>query len=409
MENNKSKFGKGFLAGLLTAIVIAAICLPLFGKSISADNKKSVPTEKGSVVDQKLVDKLKLLENTVNQSFMGDIDKEALRDGVFKGLIEGLDDPYSVYYNEEDYKKLMEQTNGEYSGIGAVFTQDASTMIVTVVSVYAKQPAAEAGMKPGDILYKVNGKETGSEELSEIVKKIKGKEGTKVSLTVLRGEGRKEVELSIPRKKIEVPTVYHDMLKDDVGYIKVSEFDTPTLKQYADALEDLEKRGMNGLVVDLRDNPGGNLVTVCDMLDLMLPKGLTVYVEDREGNRQEYKSDEKNQFKKPVTVLVNGNSASASEIYAGAMQDYGKAKIVGTTTYGKGIVQVVLDLQDGTAVKLTYAKYFTPKGRSIHKKGIKPDVEVDLDEKLKSEVEISWTEDNQLQKAISVLEEEMEK
>lgn len=408
MENNKSKFGKGFLAGILTAAVIAAVFLTVFAKSLQSGGA-GVSYKKGSVVNEELLQKLELLEGTVDASFMGEIDKENLRDGVYKGLIAGLNDPYSVYYNEDEYKKLLEQNEGEYSGIGAVFTQDANSKAVTVVSVYAKQPAAEAGMKPGDILYKVNGKDISGKELEEIVKEIKGKEGTKVSLTMLRGDSRKEVSLSMKRKKIEIPTVSHDMLEDKIGYIRVSEFDLSTTKQYEKALKSLEKKGMKGLVVDLRDNPGGNLATVCEMLDLMLPKGLAVYVEDREGRRSEYETDDEHKFELPVSVLVNGNSASASEIYAGAMQDYGAGKIVGTTTYGKGIVQQVLDLKDGTALKLTYAKYFTPKGRSIHGKGIQPDVEVDLKEELKSRVEISWEEDNQLQKAIEVLKEDMKK
>lgn len=408
MENNKSKFGKGFLAGILTAAVIAAVFLTVFAKSLQSGGA-GVSYKKGSVVSEELLQKLELLEGTVDASFMGEIDKENLRDGVYKGLIAGLNDPYSVYYNEDEYKKLLEQNEGEYSGIGAVFTQDANSKAVTVVSVYAKQPAAEAGMKPGDILYKVNGKDISGKELEEIVKEIKGKEGTKVSLTMLRGDSRKEVSLSMKRKKIEIPTVSHDMLEDKIGYIRVSEFDLSTTKQYEKALKSLEKKGMKGLVVDLRDNPGGNLATVCEMLDLMLPKGLAVYVEDREGRRSEYETDDEHKFELPVSVLVNGNSASASEIYAGAMQDYGAGKIVGTTTYGKGIVQQVLDLKDGTALKLTYAKYFTPKGRSIHGKGIQPDVEVDLKEELKSRVEISWEEDNQLQKAIEVLKEDMKK
>lgn len=408
MENNKSKFGKGFLAGILTAAVIAAVFLTVFAKSLQSGGA-GVSYKKGSVVNEELLQKLELLEGTVDASFMGEIDKENLRDGVYKGLIAGLNDPYSVYYNEDEYKKLLEQNEGEYSGIGAVFTQDANSKAVTVVSVYAKQPAAEAGMKPGDILYKVNGKDISGKELEEIVKEIKGKEGTKVSLTMLQGDSRKEVSLSMKRKKIEIPTVSHDMLEDKIGYIRVSEFDLSTTKQYEKALKSLEKKGMKGLVVDLRDNPGGNLATVCEMLDLMLPKGLAVYVEDREGRRSEYETDDEHKFELPVSVLVNGNSASASEIYAGAMQDYGAGKIVGTTTYGKGIVQQVLDLKDGTALKLTYAKYFTPKGRSIHGKGIQPDVEVDLKEELKSRVEISWEEDNQLQKAIEVLKEDMKK
>lgn len=236
------------------------------------------------------------------------------------------------------------------------------------------------------------------EELAE----IKGEKGTTVELTVLRGENAKEVTVTATRDTVQAQTIEYKLMDDKIGYIRVSEFDTVTYDQYEEALDDLEKQGMTGLVVDLRNNPGGSLSTVCDMLDLMLPKGLIVYTEDKDGKKTEMKSDEEHQFTKPLAVLVNGNSASASEIYSGAIQDYGIGKIVGTQTYGKGVVQQIFDLDDGTAVKLTIAEYFTPKGRSINGKGITPDVKI----KYQSDEE-NPDADNQLEKAVETVKAQM--
>lgn len=204
------------------------------------------------------------------------------------------------------------------------------------------------------------------------------------------------------RNTVQVRTVKHEMKSDGIGYVSVSEFDIVTYEQYKEALADLENQGMEGLIVDLRNNPGGNLDTVCDILDLMLPEGLIVYTEDKEGNRDEKKSDEERQFRLPLVVLMNGNSASASEIYAGAVQDYGIGEIVGTQSYGKGVVQQIYPMKDGTSVKLTIAEYFTPKGRNIDGKGITPDVEVEYEENKENP-----EADNQLDKAMEVLKEKL--
>ena len=240
------------------------------------------------------------------------------------------------------------------------------------------------------------------EDLTEVVSHIKGEKGTTVDITVLRGEENEEVTVTVTRDTIQAQTVEYRMLEDNLGYIAVSEFDSVTYDQYQQALEDLQNQGMQGLIVDLRNNPGGNLSTVCDMLDLMLPEGLIVYTEDKDGNRQEMTSDDEHQFNLPMTVLMNGNSASASEIYAGAIQDYGLGKIVGTQSYGKGVVQQIFDLKDGTCVKLTIAEYFTPNGRNINGEGITPDVEVEYEKD-----ENNPDADNQLEKAMEILKSEL--
>lgn len=372
-------FFKGALAGALVVL--------LAGGVVSCSVFKSEENQK-----------MELLNSLIDRYYIGDVDETDLSEGVYKGYIEGLGDPYSVYYDEEETKQMSESLSGEFGGVGALMSQDRETGVITVLQVYDGSPAQEAGMRDGDTLYKVEGEEVTGEDLSDVVSKVKGEKGTQVTLTVLRADTGDEEELTITRDTIEVQTVSHEMKENNVGYIRITEFDTVTYEQYKEALEDLEDQGMERLIVDLRSNPGGNLDTVCDILDLMLPEGLIVYTEDKNGEREEYTSDEENQFDKPLVVMMNGYSASASEIFAGAIQDYGLGQIVGTQSYGKGVVQSVFDLQDGTSVKLTIAEYFTPNGRSIDGEGITPDVEVEYQYD-----ENNPDADNQLEKAMEVV------
>ena len=346
-------------------------------------------------------EKLSVLKGLINENYIGDVDEEALEEGIYKGYIQGLEDPYSVYYNEEETKDLYETTEGEYSGIGAVLSRDLESGVITLVQIYEGSPAAKAGLKDNDILTKVGDIEVTGMDLSEVVTYIKGEKGTDVDLTVLRGEDAEEITVTATRDTVEAQTVKYEMLEGQTGYLSVSEFDSVTYAQYEEALNELTDQGMTGLIVDLRNNPGGNLNTVCEMLDLVLPKGTIVYTEDKDGKRETATSDDEHQINVPMVVLVNGNSASASEIYAGAIQDYGIGKIVGTQTYGKGVVQQIFDLGDGTSVKLTIAEYFTPNGRNIDGEGITPDVEVEYEAD-----ENNPEADNQLEKALEVMKEE---
>ena len=393
MKNRKS-FLKGALCGALAMLLVAGLVSCGLKMKDSGSGKDAVDSS-----TQKQVSELKEL---IDQNYMGDVDEKQLEEGIYKGFISGLDDPYSVYYDEEETKSLYETTEGEYQGIGAVLSQNMNTGIITLVQIYDDSPAMKAGLKDNDILYKVNGEEVTGVELTEVVSHIKGEKGTTVEMTVLRGADNEEVTVTATRDTVEAQTVKYRMMDGQIGYVSVSEFDSVTYDQYQKALKDLEGQGMKGLVVDLRNNPGGNLNTVCDMLDLMLPKGLIVYTEDKDGNRQEASSDDENQFTLPLAVLVNGNSASASEIYAGAIQDYGIGDIVGTQTYGKGVVQQIFDLKDDTCVKLTIAKYFTPKGRSINGKGITPDIEVEYEAD-----ENNPEADNQLDKAVETIKNKL--
>ncbi len=389
---------KGFLQGALCGALAILLVAGLISCGMGTYGIRLGGQKHSGEIDNKISG----LRELIDARYLGEVDDSELEEGLYKGLISGLEDPYSVYYDEEETKKLVEATEGEYDGIGAVLTQNMDTGIVTLVQIYEGSPAMEAGLKDDDILYKVGDMEVTGMDLTEVVSHIKGEKGTEVSLTVLRGENNEEVTVTAVRNTIQAQTIEYEMKDDKIGYIAVSEFDLVTYAQYKDALTNLEGQGMKGLIVDLRNNPGGNLSTVCEMLDLMLPEGLIVYTEDKEGNREEMESDEESQFHLPMVVLMNGNSASASEIYAGAIQDYGIGKIVGTQSYGKGVVQQIFDLKDGTCVKLTIAEYFTPKGRNINGTGIAPDVEVEY-EKNEEDPEA----DNQLDKAVEVLKEQL--
>lgn len=383
---NRKGFIKGALIGALTMLLVIIVGLGtgvylLLGKD-------------GQVINFETKLKMEIIQNLIQSEFLyeEDIDEELMRENVIKGYVDGLGDPYSVYYNEEETIELFETTSGEFTGIGVVITQDPTTGYTSIVNVYEDAPGEKAGLKAGDIFYKVDGEEVISLDIDQIVSKLRGEEGSKVTITVLRGENFEEHELTAVRAVIEITTVAYEMKENKVGYIAVSAFEGTTLSQFENALEDLKAQGMEGLVIDLRDNPGGNLSTVCEMLDLILPKGTIVYTQTKELESDYYYSDEAHQLNIPMAVLINGNSASASEIFAGAIQDYEWGTIVGTTSFGKGIVQKLFDLTDGTCLKMTTSEYFTPNGRNIHGIGIEPDVVVEYE-----------YDDNQLERAMECL------
>ena len=392
MDKNKVK---GFVTGVLcTALVGAGI----FGGRYALSNKDHA-------VNQESVQKAKTIESLIDKYYLDQIDNDELESYLYKGLMAGLGDPYSTYYTAEEYKELTEDTEGVYRGIGVTMQKDVSTGAVTVVKCFEGAPGAEAGLQPQDQLVKVNGEDITDKELSEVVKMIKTSESDTVTLTILR-EGESDYrEVEVTLDTVEAPMVEHEMLDDKIGYITINQFAETTASQYETALEDLNNQGMERLIVDVRDNPGGLLTSVCDVLDSMLPEELLVYTEDKNGKKSEYNATGTDQFDKPMVVLVNGNSASAAEIFSGALQDYKVAKLVGTTTFGKGIVQQIFNLSDGSAVKMTISKYYTPSGRCIHGTGLEPDVEVDLPDELKNQVSIDKSEDTQLQKAIETVKE----
>ena len=406
-KNENEKFLKGLFCGVFLVLICMAGCLLHLQWKMTRRAAVSTDSEKTETLDMNLSQVKKKtgeIEELINAYYLDEIDGQKVEDTMYTGMVAGLEDPYSVYYSKEELESMEESISGAYSGIGATLTQDPDTGELSVVSCFDGTPAQEAGLQPGDVITGWNGKSVEGMELSELVSKIKTDPEEQLTLEIERDGETLEVELT--RREVQIPTVEYEMLDNQIGYIRLVEFDEVTADQFKEALEDLENQNMEKLIIDVRNNPGGVLQVVCDMLDQLLPEGLIVYTKDKNGNRKEYTSDEEHQFTKPLAVLANENSASASEIFAGAIQDYGIGTIVGTTTFGKGIVQRTFYLSDGTGVKLTVAKYYTPKGHDIHKKGITPDVEIELDEELKNQSSISHEEDNQLQKAIEVLQEE---
>lgn len=349
------------------------------------------------------VEKLETIEGIIDKYYYldEDIDEEAMTEGMYAGIVDALGDPYSTYYTAEEWQSIMEETEGVYYGIGAYISIDSVTNCAMISGVIEDTPAQEAGLRENDIIYQVEGESTQGLELSEVVSRIKGEEGTKVHLTIYREGAEDYLEIDVERRKIETPTVNYEMYDNGVGYIQITEFDDVTLDQFTEALAVVKGSGAKGLILDLRSNPGGSLSVVTDIAREILPKGLIVYTEDKYGKREEYTCDGKKELDIPLVVLINGNSASASEILAGAIKDYGKGTLIGTTTFGKGIVQRILPLTDGTALKLTISSYFTPNGNNIHGIGIEPDIECEFD----SDAYYNEGVDNQLQRAQQEIED----
>lgn len=411
--HTENGFKKGMITGiaatvLLVLIAALAAIFAVKGNYVVSFISKDASSSQ-EVLDARTELKMKELLEQIDLYYYEDVDTEKLTDGLYKGMFEGIGDPYSVYYTKEEYDSMMASTSGTYCGIGAVLSQDVKTMQVSILHVYDNTPAQKAGLKDGDVIVKVEDIVASEEELSELVTNIRGDKGTKVHLQILREGEEDYLEFDIERNEVEVPTVDYEMLENNIGYIEITEFSEPTKEQFMNAVNDLQKQGMKSMIVDLRDNPGGYLTAVTEILDEILPKGITVYTEDKYGNRQDYTSDAEHQMDYPLAVLVNGNSASASEIFAGAIKDYDYGTLIGTKTFGKGIVQSVRQLTDGSAIKLTTAKYYTPKGNYIHEVGIEPDVELEYNYTGDKNADYDKSKDNQIQKAIEVLEEESEK
>lgn len=401
----KQKSDRRFLKGVVTGavVVLLAVVCVFGGRTVIRNVIMGGSYASGSVSESDVNDKLDLINALIDRYYLyeDEIDADALAEGIYSGYASALGDPYTEYYDQEESQALLENTSGEFSGIGATLTQASGDTGVTIVNVYKDSPADKAGLKAGDILSQVDDHEVAGEDLETVVSWVKGETGTEVTLHVRRdGE---ELTMTAVRDTIEVQTVEYEMKEGNIGYLSVSEFDKVTYDQFSEALDSLEEQGMEGLVIDLRNNPGGNLDTVTDMLRLLLPEGTIVSIKDKDGNTEELTCDGEHEFTKPLAVLVNQYSASASEIFSGAVQDYGSGQIVGVTTYGKGVVQQLTDLGDGTYLKLTIAEYYTPSGRSINGVGVEPDVEVEYEYD-----ENDPESDNQLDRAMEVVRSGME-
>ena len=387
---------KEYAAGVLTGVLV--VTLAVGGVKFVQQRQYN-----GVLSDTSHVQKIEYLEKLIDQEYLGEVDNDEMAEGVYAGLVYGLGDVYSRYYTADEYAQETASTDGAYAGIG-VSIQKNKNGGVQIAECYEGGPGADAGLQTGDVITAINDTDVTDMELSDVVSLIRENKDKTIVLTVFRENEEKSREISVDVTDVELPSVFGEMLDKKTGYIQITQFTGVTLQQYKDMFAELKDKGMERLVIDLRDNPGGLLTSVCDILREILPEGLIVYTEDKDGNREEETCDGKNKLNMPLAVLVNENSASASEIFAGAVQDHGVGTIVGTTTYGKGVVQELRQLSDGSAVKLTVSNYYTPNGNSINKVGIKPDVEVKLASVLLNKDEITHEEDNQLQEALNVIE-----
>jgi len=427
---------RDFLTGLITGVLIAGfvVCVVLcirIGKQIGEqktpdnnsrgerasqsagaagepDKEITEPEEMPDVSDAsvlsnpEIVGKVEALEDLIRENYIEDITEEDLADGLYSGLMESLNDPYAAYYTPEEWLAMQQDTQGIYYGIGAYLTKDTETLYPKITGIIRDTPAEECGLLEDDIIIEVGGEDVYDMDLSEVVAMIKGEEGTKVHLVLIRGyltSDQEELEYDVERRRVETPTVSYEMMDGDIGYIQIAEFDSVTVGQFEEALANVKLANAKGLVLDLRSNPGGSVGAVVRIANMLLPKGRIVYTVDKYGNEESYNSDGTHEIDIPMVVLVNGNSASAAEILAGAIKDYGVGTLLGTQTFGKGIVQQIFTLSDGSAMKLTVSHYYTPLGNDIHKVGIEPDVVVEFDR----DAYLEDRSDNQLDAALEML------
>ena len=408
-ERHRSGVIQGLLIGSFTMLTICAVVIAAAVKKgyIRPDTDGSIyiqsETYDGNTgIGTEAEQKLNLIDQTLKDFYFDDIDDSKVLDNIYKAYVNAYGDKYTVYYTADEYARIQESSNGAYYGIGVVVRKNDDGTIL-VVEPYDGAPGKEAGMRKNDVIVTVNGESVADQDLNSVVARIKGDEGTTVNIGIRRDGSDDITELTVTRRKVEIKTVAYEMLDDSVGLITISEFDKVTAQQFKEAYAQLKTQGMEGLVIDIRSNPGGLLNVVVDMLDEILPDGLIVYTEDKYGNRQEYNGSNPDVIDVPLAVLVNGESASASEIFAGAVQDYGAGTIIGTQTFGKGIVQTIRRMSDGSAIKYTMAKYFTPKGQDIHGHGVTPDIVEELSDEFNNLTEYDASKDNQLQKAIEVI------
>ena len=404
MNTNK----KIVLTAVITAVVTAVISCSM--TSFVKDNIAIyLPS---SDEDKAFSNKVRAVEEILGKKYLYDYDKSKLRESAIQAYVEGLDEPYTHYYTASEFSSYIDNIQDGYVGIGVIVGVNENNQI-EIIAPFEGSPAYEAGMEPGDILKAVEGVDYSGDKLTEAVDCIKGgKEGTTVNITILRN-GTEEINLNIERRDISSDSVKSEMLSDDIGYMRITGFNMEsengehsTYSEFTNNLSELQGKGMQKLIIDLRDNPGGVLTEACKIADKLLPEGTITYTENKQGERKYYKSDAEC-VDIPMVILINGNSASASEVLTGALKDYGKATVVGETSYGKGIVQDVYPFFDGSGISLTSSKYYTPNGVCIHEIGIEPDVKVEMPEEYKDTYSsmIEHDKDVQLQKALEIVKE----
>ena len=397
---NKHSLVIGLIIGsLLTSLAWVGyenIVAPSLAESKNSSSEVITPSSKQA--HKKVIE----IENMINRRFLHDIDAGNMTESMYAGLVDGLGDEYSYYFTKAEFEQAMESLSGHYQGIGIILVMGKDSTDAIVGHVYEGAPAEEAGIKAGDIITHIDGADVSGMLLEDIASLIREGDSDTVKLTIRRADEEQPLEMTVTKGDIDVPSVRSEMLENKVGYINIFQFTQTSASQFETEYKKLKTEGMERLVVDLRDNPGGSLPGVCDTLRVFMPKGLLVYSENRQGEQVRFESEGANPIDIPLVVLINGNSASASEIFAGAVQDHQVGTLVGETTFGKGVVQSIFNLSDGSALKLTTSQYFTPNGSRVDGEGITPDIEI-------KEPEISEGNTNtqdgdlQLDKAIEIL------
>ncbi|MBS5939191.1 S41 family peptidase [Clostridium sartagoforme] len=416
MENNNKVTGKNVLKKRLSIVIIVGVFILsnivffYLGSAFTIGSiglrnvSEAVAKDVSEIKDVKKYDLLFEVRENLLLRYNGEIDDNALLEAAIKGMTDSLNDPYTLFMNDKEYSSFVEQISGHFVGIGIqVGIKDEK---VTVIAPIEGSPAERVGLKSGDVILKVNGEEMAEPKLENTVSKIKGEAGTSVDLTISRGE--EVLDVTIPREEIKTTIVKGEILEDNVGYIRLSSFDEDSAKQVKEKILQLKGEGMKGLILDLRGNPGGSLSEAIGIASEFVPKGKVVtYTIDKYDKKQEYKSVGGDAQGLPLVVLIDGGSASASEVLTGALRDYELATIIGTKSFGKGVVQQLINLKDDKGgLKVTTSKYYTPNGENIHKIGITPDIEVTIpEETLNKEYDKSL--DTQLIKSIEVIKEKL--
>lgn len=406
--NNGNKHGKkSYFAGLITGVIwgIAVVFILIILSNII----ESELTESGKISDNVGTSALtgssksSIIKQYIDKYFMEDVDNDILTEGMYKGMLESLNDPYSVYYTKDEVESLKQSSEGEYVGLGISVTQNNETKVITVTKVYDDSPAKDAGIESGDTIYSINDNVLTDETLDELLVDIKGEEGKEVKMQLKRGEETIDADMKL--REVLIDVVSYEMLEDNIGYIIIDQFTGTSTEQVEEAINDLKSQGMERIIVDLRDNPGGQLECIQAILNYFLPKDkLLLYSETKDGEQEKYYTENDGLITDmPLCVLVNENSASASEVFAGVVKCYDRGKLVGTKTFGKGIMQSTFGLSDGTAIKLTIGKYYLPDDSNIHGIGIEPDYEVKLPEDVTNVWALKHPDDPQLTKAIEVV------
>lgn len=400
-EEREEKIYKSLMLVAITVIITFLITSVTVYKAIAKNGIKYVKITDGEVtgLDETLASFRKVLE----KEYLGEIDDETLVEGALKGYVEALGDPYTEYYTKEEMEKLMDTTNGNYVGIGIYMLVDKEKQTIVVLKPMENSPAEQAGILAGDIITKVDGEGYTLDTITEVSNKIKGKAGTKVKLEIKRGE-KETFEIEVERKKILISHINTKVLKDNIGYIYISDFDGGCADEFTQKYKELKKQGIEKLIIDIRNNGGGIVDEAINILKLITDKGDTLLItKDKNENEKITKNDKDPIINMPIVVLTNEYSASASEIMTGALKDNEKATIIGTITYGKGVIQTIHTLADGSGLKITTNEYYTPKYYKINKVGIEPNIKVDVPEEYKNKTTIPEEKDTQLQKAIETL------